>query len=249
MAPANQPRLNVVKDANELARAAAERLVARIAKNEGRAAVCLSGGSTPRQVYDLLRLSPWKEQIPWRRVHWFIGDERFVPEGDPLNNMTVARHCLIDRYSSTANVHPVKTAAESPTKAAALYEAELKSFYGADKLDPEKPLFDLVLLGIGPDGHTASLFPGDASIEETKRWVVGIANANVAPFVPRVTLTMPALASCREMLFLIAGSEKRAILARLLHGEDLPAARMLSTGETIWLADEAALPEDFGGQR
>jgi 6-phosphogluconolactonase len=108
-------------------------------------------------------------------------------------------------------------------------------------------LFDLVLMGVGPDGHTASLFPGDAALTESERWVVGVPKANVEPFVPRVTLTLPALASCREMLFQIAGSGKRAILTRLLANENLPANRARSTGETIWLADLAALPEDFRG--
>ena len=104
-------------------------------------------------------------------------------------------------------------------------------------------MFDLVLMGVGPDGHTASLFPGDPALQETARWVVGVPKANVEPFVPRVTLTLPALASCREMLFEIAGSGKRAILTRLFGGENLPASRARSDGQTIWLIDHAAQPE------
>jgi len=103
----------------------------------------------------------------------------------------------------------------------------------------------VVLMGVGPDGHTASLFPDYPAIEETRRWVVGVPQAHVEPFVPRVTLTLPALGSCREMLFEIAGSEKRAILARVLRDENLPANRAQSAGETIWLVDRAALPENF----
>ena len=114
-------------------------------------------------------------------------------------------------------------------------------------LDPARPLFDLVLMGVGPDGHTASLFPGDPALDETSRWVVGVPKANVEPFVPRVTLTLPTLASCREMLFEVAGTEKRAILTRVLAGENLPANRARSTGETVWLVDQAALPENFRG--
>jgi 6-phosphogluconolactonase len=109
-------------------------------------------------------------------------------------------------------------------------------------------LFDVVLMGVGPDGHTASLFPGYPALEEIERWVVGVPKAHVEPFVPRVTLTLPALNSCREMLFEISGSDKRAILTRVLDGENLPANRAHSTGETIWLVDRAALPEDFRGQ-
>jgi 6-phosphogluconolactonase len=124
----------------------------------------------------------------------------------------------------------------------------LKSFYGGDRLDPARPLFDLVLMGVGPDGHTASLFPGYPAIEETGRWVTGVPEAHVEPFVPRVSLTLPALGSCREMLFEVAGADKRAILTRVLDGENLPANRAHSIGETVWLVDQAALPEDFRGQ-
>jgi 6-phosphogluconolactonase len=135
-----------------------------------------------------------------------------------------------------------------PDESARAYEHELRAFYRADRLDPARPLFDLVLLGVGPDGHTASLFPGYPAAQETERWVVGVPEAHVEPFVPRVSLTLPALASCREMLFEVAGSAKRAILTRILGGENLPASRARSIGETVWLVDRAALPEDFSGK-
>lgn len=237
----------VYRDAEALAKAAAERVVARIGANEGRVAVCLTGGSSPKRLYECLRSTPYKSQIPWHRVHWFIGDDRFVPADDPLNNMGMARSTFVDRYAFEGSVHPIATDAASPDEAARLYEAELKSFYGASELDPARPLFDLVLMGLGPDGHTASLFPGDPALEETSRWVVGVPKANVAPFVPRVTLTFPALNSCREMLFEVAGAEKRAILTRVFGGENLPANRAQSAGETVWLVDRAALPENFRG--
>ena len=184
-------------------------------------------------------------------MHWFIGDERFVPATDPLNNMAMARAIFLDRCAPAANIHPIPTATADPAdpdRSAALYEQELKSFYGADALDHARPLFDLVLMGVGPDGHTASLFPDDAALDETARWAVGVPKANVEPFVPRVTLTLPTLASCREMLFEVAGADKRAILTRLFAGENLPANRARSTGETIWLVDRSALPENFRGQ-
>ena len=247
MGKGERRRIFVFPDADALATAAAERVIARIAANAGRVAVGLTGGSSPKKLYQRLRSLPYKNQIPWHRVHWFIGDERFVPADDPLSNMRMARETFIDRYSFEANVHPIATDAASPDEAASLYEAELKAFYGADELESARPLFDLVLMGVGPDGHTASLFPGDPALEESKRWVVGVPKANVEPFVPRVTLTLPALASCGEMLFQIAGAGKRAILTRLLADENLPANRARSAGETIWLVDRAALPEDFRG--
>jgi 6-phosphogluconolactonase len=249
MAGAGKPQLIVVADAAALARTAAERLMTRIAINPNRIAICLTGGSSPELLYQLLGTEAWRDRIPWSRVHWFIGDERFVPASDPLNNMAMARAIFLDRNAPPANIHPIPTAVQSPDASADAYQHELRAFYGAASFDPARPLFDLVLMGAGPDGHTASLFPGYPAIEETERWVVGVPKANVAPFVPRVTLTLPALASCREMLFEIAGPAKRAILTRLLNGENLPAARARSTGETIWLIDEAALPEGFRGER
>ena len=180
-------------------------------------------------------------------MHWFIGDERFVPTDNPLNNMAMARKTFLDQCAPPSNVHAIPTDAASPDESARRYQDELKSFHGADRLDSAKPLFDLVLLGVGPDGHTASLFPGDPAVDELERWVVGVAKAHVEPFVPRVTLTLPALASCREMLFEVAGAEKRAILTRVLGGENLPANRAQSIHETIWLLDQAALPEGFRG--
>jgi 6-phosphogluconolactonase len=234
-----------VADAVRLAETAAERLIARIAANNSRIAVCLTGGSSPKKLYELLASEPYQNRIPWDRVHWFIGDERFVPPSNPLNNMRVARQAFLNRCAPLVNVHPIATDSENPDEAARRYEAELKSFYGADSLDPARPLFDVVLMGIGPDGHTASLFPGYPAVEESERWVVGVPQAHVEPFVPRVTLTLPALASCREMLFEVSGVDKRPILTRVLQSEDLPAGRACSSGETIWLVDAAALPENF----
>ena len=239
-----------VADPAAMAKAAAERVIARISENPGRVAICLTGGSSPKQLYQLLATDAWCSRIPWQRLHWFIGDERFVPADDPLNNMAIARAAFLDRYAPASNIHPIPTSTADPAdpdRSAALYEQELKSFYGADELDPARPLFDLVLMGVGPDGHTASLFPGYPTIDETDRWVTGVPRANVEPFVPRVTLTLPALASCREMLFEVAGTGKRAILTRVLAGENLPANRAQSNGETVWLVDRAALPENFRG--
>ena len=240
-------KIITVADAEALAKAAADHLMTRIAANNGRIAICLTGGSSPKKLYELLATDPYRNQIPRERIHWFIGDERFVPTSDPRNNMAMARKAFLDALAPASHIHPIPTDVATPDDAAARYERTLSAFYGAERLDDARPLFDLVLMGVGPDGHTASLFPGYPAVEETERWVVGVPNAHVEPFVPRVTLTLPALASCREMLFEVSGSSKRAILARVLAGENLPASRAKSRGETVFLVDQAALPEGFGG--
>jgi 6-phosphogluconolactonase len=247
MTPGVPRQIIPVADASALARAAADRVLARIAANSGTIAICLTGGSSPKALYELLATDACRARIPWQRVHWFIGDERFVSPADSRNNMAVARKIFLDRFAPPTHVHPIPTEAASVDDAAARYETGLRSFYGAASLDPARPLFDLVLMGVGPDGHTASLFPGYPAVDETARWVVGVPKAHVEPFVPRVSLTLPALASCREMLFEVSGAAKRAILTLVLSGEDLPASRARSDGETVFLVDAAALPEDFRG--
>jgi 6-phosphogluconolactonase len=245
MTPPDHPQVNCqvisVADRDTMAMTAADRLLARIDANNGRIAICLTGGSSPKQLYALLATDRYRARIPWDRVHWFIGDERFVPPTDPRNNMAMARGLFLDRLAPAANIHPIPTDTASPDDSAARYAETLKSFYGADRLDDARPLFDLVLMGVGPDGHTASIFPGYPALDEAERWVVGVPKANVEPFVPRVTLTLPALASCREMLFEVAGADKRAILTRVLGGENLPANRARANGETVFLVDKAAL--------
>jgi 6-phosphogluconolactonase len=246
MAARDQRQVIVVADPPALAKAAADRVLARIAANPGRIAICLTGGSSPKKLYELLGTEAYRSHIPWDRTHWFIGDERFVPASDPLHNMAMARGIFLDRLAPASHIHPIPTD-NSPDESAERYQRELRSFYGADRLDPGRSLFDVVLMGVGPDGHTASIFPDYPALAETERWVVGVPQAHVEPFVPRVTLTLPALASCREMLFEVAGSDKRAILTRVLDGENLPAARARSIAETVWLVDAAALPENFRG--
>ena len=233
----------VAEDADVLAHSAAERLIARVVTAAGAPAVCLTGGDSPQRLYELLAREPYRGRVPWERVHWFMGDDRFVPLAHELSNMGMARRAFLDRVGVAAeNIHAIPIDAAGPGEAASRYEAELKRFYGRDHFEPGRPLFELVLMGLGSDGHTASLFPHAPALSEKERWVVGVEKAGLAPFVPRVTLTFPALAATHEMLFEVTGEDKRAILARVLAGEDLPAARAHADGDLVLLVDRAAAP-------
>ena len=233
------PGAQVLPDADAVARAAAERLVAACA-GRARVAVCLSGGSTPKRLYRLLAGPDLAPRIPWDRVHWFFGDDRAVPWDDERSNVRTVREAFGHGTAiPPSHLHFMPTDL-GPEAAAEEYDRTLRAFYGADTLDPERPLFDLVLLGLGEDGHTASLFPGKPALDVTDRLAVAVPEAGLAPFVPRVTLTFPALASARHVLFLVTGAGKRDALARLDAGEDLPAGRVTSRGELVWLLDREA---------
>jgi 6-phosphogluconolactonase len=240
------PDVIVAADPEALARAAAERILARLRRSSCRSAVSLTGGSTPEHLYELLATKPYRDALSWNRIHWFWGDDRFVPHNDPRSNFGVARRLLLDLVlAPVGNIHAIPTSVENVEEAACLYEAELRRFYGAERLLPGRPLFDVVLMGLGPDGHTASLFPGHAELDEKERWVVGVPEAGHEPFVPRVTLTFPTLASTCEMLFLVGGPSKREVLSQVLAGADLPAAYAYSEGELVWLVDREAAPKHY----
>ena len=222
-------------DAEVLAREAAQWLRELAQRSSGAFAVSLSGGSTPRRLYELLA----NADLPWGRVHWFWGDERFVPPDHPDSNYRMAREALLARARMpAANVHPVPTEGLSPEEAAAAYEATLQRFYGAKTLAREHPLFDVMLLGIGEDGHTASLFPGHAALDEERRWVLAVRGAKKEA---RITLTYPALQSSRHTAFLVTGAAKRGAVRRAQAGDRaIPAGRLRPQGELHWFIDRAA---------
>ncbi|RTL79400.1 MAG: 6-phosphogluconolactonase [Hyphomicrobiales bacterium] len=206
---------------------------------EGVFAVCLSGGETPRELYKLLANPSYRERFPWPRTHWFWGDERFVPHLDALSNYRMAKEALLSRAPiPVENIHRIPTEGLDPYESAAAYERMLKSFYGADQFDSTRPLFDVNFLGLGSDGHTASLFPGDIALHVRDRWVCAVVGVKPEP---RITLTYPAIESCRHAAFLVTGREKGPILGRLRRGDQhLPAARVCSSGTLSIFADAAA---------
>jgi 6-phosphogluconolactonase len=236
--------VRVFADAGNLCRAAADLFVARADAaigRDGRFTVALSGGQTPLGTYELLALSPWRDQVAWDRTHVFWGDERCVPEDDPRCNAFTARRVLLDRVPIPAeNVHPIACDL-SADQAAHRYEALLRSFF------PVPPSgFDLVLLGLGADGHTASLFPGSKVLAETEQWVAVVHPE--AHGVPRVTLTVPFINRASAVVFLVAGTAKAGVLGLVLEGGDdgahLPARFIRpAAGGPCWLVDEAAAAE------
>jgi 6-phosphogluconolactonase len=235
-------QLTVLPDAEALAERSAAWMLERVLMVAGPVSICLSGGSTPQRLYQTLARAPYRDRMPWQRIHWFWGDERFVPSNDARSNYRMVRDALLDRVAGpVGSVHPIPTDGATLDAAVVAYERELKQFYAAEELSPGRPLFDVTLLGLGEDGHTASLIPGAPALEERSRWAAAVVG--VAPEA-RITLTYPALESSRDVAFLVSGAAKREILARIREGAaDVPAARIRPVGRLHWFVDRAALPD------
>jgi 6-phosphogluconolactonase len=230
--------VRVFDSAAELTRAAAEQVASfaeAAASERGRFTWALSGGSTPRDLYRALASPPWVERLPWNAIHLFWGDERCVPPDHPESNYRMAKEAMIDRAPlPPENVHRIRAEMSDAAAASSAYETELRSFFGA------RIHFDLILLGLGKDAHTASLFPQSPVLQERGRLVA-------APWVEalrtfRITLTPPALNAARHTLFLVSGGEKAAALRAVLAGERdplrLPA--QIVEGNVLWLVDRTA---------
>ena len=244
------PALAVLPDRRALAAEAARLVVERAraaAAERGVFRWALAGGSTPRDLYRLLAdpHARCRGEMPWQRTHVFWGDERNVPPDHGESNFRMAREAMLDHVPvPAANVHRI-LGEEPAERAAKLYEAELRAAFGADAAMSESaaPRFDLVLLGLGADGHTASLFPGSSALDERARWVA-------APYVPalaafRITLTLPAINGAAAVLFLVAGADKAEAVRAVLAGDEPPAVRPARAvhprdGELLWRIDHAA---------
>jgi 6-phosphogluconolactonase len=233
--------LVIVSDAASVAREAAERLTllaCEAVEVRGRFSLVLSGGSTPGALYRMLAAESYGSQVPWAGVHLFWGDERNVPPDDAGSNYHLAYETLISQVPIPAeNVHRLPGELE-PEAAARAYESALTGYF----CGPHSR-FDLVLLGLGGDGHTASLFPGSLTLEEEHRLVLPVqANYQNRP-ANRVTLTLPAINAARDILFLVTGESKADIVAAVLSGPQagLPAQRVRPTaGKVTWLLDTGA---------
>ena len=238
---AETPDVRVCADLADLSRRAAEAAVDAITgavRTAGTCSIVLAGGSTPRTLYRLLA-SEFRARIPWVNVQVVWGDERYVSPEDPRSNYRMAKEALLDHVPCPdANIHPMPTHCPSADVAARDYERTLRHHFVG-----EWPQFDLVLLGVGDDGHTASLFPGSLALAERTRWVVA-AQAPVEPPL-RLTMTVPALTRAAAVHVLVAGAAKARALRHVLEGAGdwikYPAAGVrLATGSVIWWADREA---------
>ncbi|MBX6763290.1 MAG: 6-phosphogluconolactonase [Rubrobacteraceae bacterium] len=232
-------KVSVFEDPHRLAGAAAEEFARRAreaVERTGSFTVALAGGSTPRETYRRLA-EEYATMVEWSRVHFFFGDERGVPPGSEDSNYRMASEALLSRVPA-GGVHRIR-GERPPEEAAALYEAELHRFFGVRRRPPK---MDLILLGLGDDGHTASLFPKTPALRERRRWVV--ANPVEKLSTTRITLTLPVINAARAVMFLVAGEGKAKALKMVLEENadpaEYPARLVRPAGELIWMVDRAA---------
>ncbi|MBN1285927.1 MAG: 6-phosphogluconolactonase [Anaerolineae bacterium] len=243
--------VQIYPDAGALMRAAAELFITiadEATAARGRFSVALSGGSTPRALYKLLALDGFARQVDWSKVNVFWGDERAVPPDHEWSNYRMAREALLD-HVPIPEVRIYRIPGElSPTLAADVYQRMLKEFFG----EANPPRFDLVLLGMGGDGHIASLFPDVPLLHETGRWVAAAKTpAGISPDVARITFTPVVLNAAANVVFLVQGPDKAARLKAVLEGphkpDELPAQVVKPVdGRLVWLVDKAAHPPVYG---
>ena len=234
-----KPEIIVVPDARHLAEAGAaffEQTLAAAVRNRGKASAALSGGATPRDMNRLLAGPPHVDRIPWKQIHLFWVDDRMVAADDPASNFGAARDDFISKVPLTPEqVHPMPVMGP-PTAGADAYTRELESYFGADK-----PVFDLIFLGIGSDGHTASLFPDQSDAHRGPEWVLSAKGGN--PDIYRLTLNYPVLNRAATTVFLVSGRSKAEIVRTLLcdDGVNYPPQKIRPIdGRLVWLLDQPA---------
>ncbi len=200
----------------------------------------LSGGATPERLYRKLARPPFDVSVPWSQVHVHLGDERCVPPAHRHSNYRMAHAALLSQCAvPPERGHRPPGAVAPPEEGARLWEAELRRLFPEPWAAGECPAFDLVLLGVGGDGHTASLFPGDPTLEECERWVAAVPQPVGEPAVARLTLTLPVLNRARCVAFLVSGKGKAQVVGQILAGTaaELPAARVQPAGRLLWFLD------------
>jgi len=240
-------KLIVSQNPLDLAHQVAEWMTDAALAANGPFKISLSGGSTPKTLYELLASNEFRDRFPWQRVFWFWGDERFVPQDHPDSNYKMTQEAMLSKVPvPPENIFPVPVEGK-PIDAARRYERTLQEIYGAETFDPARPLFDITLLGLGPDGHTASLLPGEPVLRERKSWVAEVPHGREEV---RITMTYPTIESSQRVAFLVAGKEKAEILKAIGKGDSkVPAALIRPVGELFWFVDRAAICDEFSSSK
>jgi 6-phosphogluconolactonase len=242
-------QLQTFADAEAVSHAAAHQFAEAAIKaitGNGKFTVALSGGSTPKRLYQLLTDPPHRDVVDWSKVHIFWGDERSVPPEHSDSNYRMANEAMLTRLPIPKdNVHRIQAEREDRDQAAQEYQAEIAKVFGVDPAG-EAPVFDLILLGMGPDAHTASLFPGSAALGETKLWMTPNWVEKFKTW--RVTMTRPLINKAKQVLFLVAGKDKAEPLLHVFTGPANPAlypSQLIcpTTGLLNWYVDVAAFAE------
>ncbi|MCI4324230.1 MAG: 6-phosphogluconolactonase [Thermoplasmata archaeon] len=252
-----RPSVRVYPDLPGASRALARHLVASARHSvdeRGRFSWVIAGGRTPQELYQLLARN-YADRFPWKELEVFFGDERCVGPTSPESNFRAAWESFLSEAPvPRPRIHRMRGELRPPSHAAERYARQL-GFHRTPP--PGLPRFDVVLLGMGPDGHTASLFPRAPALRENRRSVVAVRSAGQPPFLPRLTMTLPALSSSREVCFLVSGSDKAQALARIFRSfprgtPQLPASLVRSRGSIHWYLDRAAatgLPKHLRGSQ
>jgi len=238
-------KIRVFSTVEELARATATLMAVRSARaivERGQANLALAGGRTPLPIYQALAQAPLKDVMPWQACHFFWGDERQVPLDHPDSNYGQARQAFLEAAPlKPGQLHPMPVDLYGPEEVAPRYQAELRTHFGGGL-----PIFDFILLGLGQDGHVASLFPHHPVLEERENWVAAVdPPEGVEPAVPRVTLTLPVINAGRTVVFAVTGRGKAHMVRKVLaaQGQDngcSVAKRVLPYGELFWFLDQEA---------
>lgn len=233
----------VLSDVDAVAMRMADLFIHAVQSRPGeRIRVALSGGSTPKRLFAILARPDVAQKVDWERVEIFYGDERHVPVGHADSNHTTAQSLLLSKVAiPQEQIHPMPTDGNARDDARR-YQDVMKASYGASTFEEGRPFFDIVMLGLGTDGHTASLFPGEPVLDEKEAWV-SVSDPQTAPH-ERLTLTYPAIASSRTVVFLVTGENKVPMYRRLHEGDSsIPSGRIVSEGKILVLADRAAAGE------
>jgi 6-phosphogluconolactonase len=245
-----KPEVNVFPSLEQASRFLAEKIVEEAneaVEKRGQFTLALSGGKTPRLLYGLLA-GEFSTKIDWTAVHFFWGDERCVPLDHPDSNFALAYDTLVSKIPiPPQNIHRITAEIEIPEKAAESYEKTLREFF-KDSEEQASPTFDVILLGVGEDGHTASLFPGSLELKKRNHWVAAVNAPSFLLPQNRITLTFPLINRSRAVFFLVSGAEKSRVLKSILEEPDkarklYPAAMVQARTKLIWYVDEDAFPD------